>query len=760
MRRLAIASIGFSAGVFLAQYVLPLRLLPVFAGVFAALGLGCLLVKGKLRLHAMLLLLPAAIGLVWSLAYNKINLAPAEKLAGTRSTVTAVVVDYPAALDGYSRVYVRVLDDGMPHVKAAVYDYNASLPEVAPGDIVSMPLKFRSAAVSMGQYTDTYTSRGIFLAAYLTGTPRITGRAANSWIFTPQRISHALQESVSACFPEDTAPFMKALLTGDRTDFFRQRSLYDAFGKAGFMHVVAISGLHLVLLVSFLCAVFGKGRLNLIVCFAAMALFIPMTGGGAPVIRAAFMQCCVLAAPLLRRENDGVTTLSASLALLLLINPMSARAISLQLSFTSILGITCLQPRIYGPFERFAEKRELDRRPLIYKTARFIASSLSVSLGALVFSFPILALRFGYVTLYAWLTNLFCLWLIEAVFIAGMMLAVLGLLLPGIASVGALVLSWPVRFIFAVSTLVAGLPMAAVFTCNRLYAVWLAASYLAFLASIIFRPKGAAFRPVIPLCLTLIFLCTAYLATTAMNRCVHGRVTVLDVGQGQCVGIFSGGSTVMVDCGSSNTDACEAALQFLRSQARPRVDALILTHLHRDHCGGAAQLMRSMDVARVILPADADDEDDMLDGILSAANDTGAEVLYVDYRSSAVSGDLSLSFYAMHGGSDANERGLFITASIGDFDMLITGDAGEDMERQFLAEASADHVELYIVGHHGSKYSTSQELLSAVTPEQAVISVGYNSYGHPTGEALARLEQSGAAISRTDEDGNITIWIK
>ena len=113
--------------------------------------------------------------------------------------------------------------------------------------------------------------------------------------------------------------------------------------------------------------------------------------------------------------------------------------------------------------------------------------------------------------------------------------------------------------------------------------------------------------------------------------------------------------------------------------------------------------------------------------------------------------------FAPVGAGDENERGLIVLAGTGDFDALIMGDADMATERKFVQLAQLPDLELLVAGHHGSKYSTSLELLEAARAETAVISVGWNSYGHPAWETLRRLELMGLEIYRTDEDGSVTV---
>ena len=98
-----------------------------------------------------------------------------------------------------------------------------------------------------------------------------------------------------------------------------------------------------------------------------------------------------------------------------------------------------------------------------------------------------------------------------------------------------------------------------------------------------------------------------------------------------------------------------------------------------------------------------------------------------------------------------------LTAEIGGESILITGDVRGATERKLVKAQDLSDTDILIVGHHGSKYSTSEELLNEAEPDKAVISVGYNNYGHPTDEVLKRLTEHGVEIYRTDESGRIVI---
>ena len=143
--------------------------------------------------------------------------------------------------------------------------------------------------------------------------------------------------------------------------------------------------------------------------------------------------------------------------------------------------------------------------------------------------------------------------------------------------------------------------------------------------------------------------------------------------------------------------------------------------------------------------------------ITALAEEKGIETLFLAEDGDVTFGESALRIYAPLGSGGANEEGLSVLCTAGDFDGLITGDMNDTVEKRLIKYGALPDLELLVAGHHGSKYATSEELLLATTPELAVISVGYNTYGHPAPETLERLAAAGCAIYRTDWQGTVTI---
>ena len=284
---------------------------------------------------------------------------------------------------------------------------------------------------------------------------------------------------------------------------------------------------------------------------------------------------------------------------------------------------------------------------------------------------------------------------------------------------------------------------------------WLALVYAVLLAGVLIKGKK---RLRVPFAVCGAALCAAVALTVSTFRSGAMAAAVLDVGQGESVLLRCGDSWTLVDCGGDSMDnAGDIAADYIRSMGGQRLDLLVITHFHDDHANGVPQLLERVPVDAIAFPAAAE-ESPLKGAILSAAEEKQIALYEIgEDRTVTLAGE-SLRLFAPLGAGETNEEGLSVLATSGDFDVLITGDMGGDVEQLLLEHTELPHVELLVAGHHGSKYSTSPELLAAIQPETAVISVGAdNRYGHPTSETLERLSAAGTELYRTDLQGTVLI---
>ena len=236
------------------------------------------------------------------------------------------------------------------------------------------------------------------------------------------------------------------------------------------------------------------------------------------------------------------------------------------------------------------------------------------------------------------------------------------------------------------------------------------------------------------------------------------QIYFLDVGQGDCILLRTDGGDVLVDAGPERD---QDLLCIRLEQLGVRELALaIFTHPDEDHIGGADGVL-SQASAREVWLSGAPMENESaqrLQSVLDARQITVREVSAGDFCEIGGVKFSVLSPFANSGETDTNASSIVVMADYGETELLLTGDMGVAEEMALLSAYSAAYLDcdIYKVAHHGSNTSSSEALLETITPQYAVISCGAdNSYGHPFGEILVRLEKYGATVLRTDLSGEI-----
>lgn len=230
------------------------------------------------------------------------------------------------------------------------------------------------------------------------------------------------------------------------------------------------------------------------------------------------------------------------------------------------------------------------------------------------------------------------------------------------------------------------------------------------------------------------------------------KMVFCDVGQGDSILISKGEVQILVDGGRG--DKVLACLSREMPFWDRQIEVVINTHPEEDHIGGLEEVLERYQVGRVIVSDLGEGEARRI------IEERGIEVYKAKKGDLIKVGEVSLKvLWPQKGGkvlgaSSLNEQSLVLLGSYGRFDWLLTGDIGTEVEESL--DGLRD-VEVLKVAHHGSRFSSGEQFLREVKAELAVIQVGKNSFGHPTGEVIGRLENSGARVMRNDIDGDIKV---
>jgi competence protein ComEC len=521
--------------------------------------------------------------------------------------------------------------------------------------------------------------------------------------------------------------------------------LRDSFRASGLYHLLAVSGQNVVLVAGGMLGLawlVGLPRwLGHLGALAAIAGYLAAVGWQPSVVRAGVAGALASLAWLAARPRDRWYFLLAGAAVLLAWNPYSFLEPGFQLSFSAVAAIFVAVPAL---------GRRLEGYPVPVR----LADVLAVSAACGVVTAPILWLHFGSVPLYSVPANALAWPAVAPLLGTALACTAVHPVFPQLAEAFAWVNGWLAAYVAACARLVGGLPGAEATSLAAFAALG------ALALSLFALPRLR--RPWLPraVALGLLSLAAAAAVWTMWPRArpppppTGLRVTALDVGQGDAILVQVPEGNVLVDQGPPEANV---AGQLARLGVR-RLAALVLTHPQRDHVGGAARVLGRIRVDLVLdprIPAPSVDER----AALAVARRERVSVVTVRAGRAFQLGGLRLRVLwprqPVPSGDDPNNWATVIHARFGEVDVLLTADA----ESNVTLPLRPPQVEVLKVAHHGSADSGLEQLLRAVRPRIALVSVGAgNDYGHPAPSTLAALHaQAGLDVYRTDVDGAITV---
>ena len=734
MRRLMWFAMGFGLACALGGYFLPLGLWT---------GIGCLLLAVVLWLtvkrlrRCALVLLGVALGAMWFHGYDTLYMDAARSLDGQTVMLEAVATDYSYDTDYGIGVDAQILIDGRKYDIRLYLNTDSPL---KPGDQITGNYSLRYT--NRPEDTTYHRGNGMLLLGYPRGSIETQPCEKTPLRYFPAVLRQKLLTTIENAFPSDTGFFAKALLLGDRTDVDYETN--TAFKVSGISHIIAVSGLHVSILFSLVYLIAGKRRvLTALLGIPTILLFAAVAGFTPSITRACVMQILMMLALLIRKEYDPPTALAFAALVMLVVQPMVITSASFQLSVGCMAGIFLF----YAPIKAWLDKlpfwKSWTGKTLKTRLKNWLCSGIAVTLSAQFFTTPLVAYYFGAISLVGILTNLLTLWAVSYVFYGIVVVCLLSLIWSWGAGVVAWLISWLIRYVLVCAKVLARFPLAAVYTRSVYIVIWAVICYVLVLLFLCFRKR----QPHVLILCCGTGLCLALFLSWMEPALDDVRMTMLDVGQGQCILLQAEGKNYLIDCGGdSDTEVADIAAETLLSRGIARLDGVIVTHYDRDHAGGVSYLLTRVPADAVYLPEGEDEE--------SLIIPTGTE-LYVREDLTLQWSDNSLTIFAPVMSSSSNESGLSVLFHSGECDILITGDMGTLGETLLLHDKDIPKLTALVAGHHGSKSSTGENLLAATTPEYVFISVGNNSYGHPHSDVLNRLARYNCAVYRTDRDGTI-----
>ena len=596
------------------------------------------------------------------------------------------------------------------------------------------------------------------------------------------RLRCFLEKKIRDIYPSKEAGIMMTMLFGNKTEL--DGEIRDLYRDAGILHILSVSGLHVSVLGYGLYRLFRRLGLPVRLCAVLAAGWMWFYGGmigmGISAFRAVFMFGIRMLAKAVGRTYDLLTALAVAAAVLIGSEPLYLYHSGFWLSFTCVLAISLLYPRL-----RLQEKEG-------GKIKIRLINSFLLSVSVTIMTLPVFLWFYYEVSFWGMLWNLVVVPLMSVVLGGG----VVNLILPEFATgLSQLVAkgNCVILYLFEVFGRITEQTGFGNLILGQPAVVQILIFVVGMLLFIVLIGKKEDMQKYsqkdLPECLQKCsrkywqkYFCKYWqkilvlLCLIGIVACRHPdgfRLTFLDVGQGDGICLQNdNGNVYLIDGGSSSKSRVGTyqILPFLKQQGIRQVEAVFISHADTDHISGILELLKQqkggVKLKRVVLS----DLSDMVlweeyGEIIDLCRENGTDVCTMKKGQQLQDDKLTLT--CLHPDSDfageSNASSQVLKVDFGSFSALLMGDleaVGERCLEQTLVEQEIGEIALLKVAHHGSRNSTSQEILNQLQPQVAIISCGKNNrYGHPHEELLERLETVGAKVMCTEKTGAVVVMV-
>lgn len=537
----------------------------------------------------------------------------------------------------------------------------------------------------------------------------------------------------------DSAVVM-GLLFGETSGI--DEDIIETFRRGGTAHVLAVSGLHLGLLYSFLCR-FKRKKRSIpadIAIVLALSAYTALAGFTASVVRACLMIFIHIAGNHLNRRYDLISSTCVSMIIILAVNPMQIYSAGFQMSFLAVITLGIMIPLIQK------------------KIKGILLPMIAVQTGMVPYTMYV----FNYVSLTSVISNIPVYFIAAAMIPAG--ISVIAFCwLPVIAKPAAMITGLFVKLLLWCNDFTY---MGGVFTFDVASpsVIFLAVYYIFIFYMCSEAGQIALIRrnyKKIAAVFAAAVICGAGCSVYLSDGFEKTDMVFVDVGQGDCLHIKAGGKNLLIDGGGSfNYNVGKSTLKpYLLKNGVTKIDMAIATHLHTDHYQGLKELSQTYRIKKLgVYEANSVNENHLKKEFKTD------EILYLAAGDVINMGrNVSVEVLSPDRGNpldekDENKNSLVLRVNIKGSSVLMTGDIDEKGEMTLIADTDIK-ADILKIAHHGSRYSSCEKFIAVAAPKIAVIQVGKNTYGHPSEEVIKRLEEHKITVLRNDEQGAVGIRV-
>ena len=552
--------------------------------------------------------------------------------------------------------------------------------------------------------------------------------------------------------------FINGIFLADSSDI--DSDIKDNFKKSSLLHILAVSGMHINIIVNILNRIFEKIKIHkkkskIIICIL-LILYMILIGNPVSCMRAVIMELFDCISFIFNKNPNFKNNIIISLIIICFLNPYNVLNIGLWLSYGGTIGIVYISKFINKKINHIFKPKN--------KLTKFVSSNISISLSVQLLIFPIVIYSFNTISLTGIVSNLIISPFIEPL---------VYLIIISICLNTPFVINCSISLLNKVIELVAELDFLNIYIAKPHFITLII--YYSTLFYIILKLKNnfiinyRFFYKKLKIFLILIIVIVLIYNSILIIPNQFLEFDFIDVGQGDCSLILTPKHKSILIDGGNNIDfdnGQKTILPILINKHIKQIDYLIISHFDSDHVGGLFTILKEYKVKQVIISKQAQYSDNFK-LFMQIINNKQIQTTIVDKGTKIdVEKNIYIDFLWPNEKNIIDENCLNNNSIVcklyfGKTSILFTGDIEKEAEQQLIQQANKNLESTILkVAHHGSNSSTISNFVKAVSPQIAVIGVGKNNkFGHPNDEIISRLEKSGVKIFRTDQMGEIIIKI-
>lgn len=605
------------------------------------------------------------------------------------------------------------------------------------------------------------------------------------------KISDEIKENIEEFMGEKYSGLLLGLLLGDSSKI--DENIEENFKITSLTHILAVSGAQvsyiIVAMYSLLKRKIGIQKTRVVI-IASLIFYTALTGFSPSIVRAGIMGIILMISGLVFRKNDIINSIAISLFFMLVYNPFLLENVGLQLSYLGTIGIIGFNKTIILILKNIQIrnkkwKYKINRKLilLISKIKEILAVTMSASLAVV----PVMIYHFNLFGTYFLITNLFASIIIGPITLLGTLLVIISFISINIAKVLSYILKFLIDILLFISSF-SKLPISKIYiptpTITFIIIIYLSLIISLFIYKVFHErnPNTTILRVRNLLALVkykfkqnrddvikkiiiisiIISLCMIFIPRDL-------QINFVDVGQGDSTFIITPkNKTILIDGGGSNTGSFDVGentlLPYVLDKGYNKIDFMIISHFDSDHVGGLLTILEEIKVEKILI-AKQEEQSENYKRFLNIVKEKNIPVI-IGKEGDKINIEKDLYLDILFPESEQieenmiNNNSLVFNMHYNNFSMLFTGDIEEIAEKRIIEITNKSRLKADIIKipHHGSKTSSTRELLERVLPKIALIGVGKdNLFGHPSSETIDKLNELKIKTYRTDINGEIII---